>query len=390
MNISGHMKNLLLLNEQVILPGFGEFITSAAENQGDSLGTIVPPAKTLRFNAAAKANDYVLARYVAERENVSVSDGNKAIREFVDELAHQFDEFREIKIAGIGSFFLEEEGGALRFSADPNINFHPDAFGLGSVQIGRGPIPVAEENRTAPADENMPDDRNVPDEGPGNESQEAAVTSDEEPIYTESDAGGNGTEKTGMPRAESDSPPPPRRRKLLYIVLIILIALFTVTWALCYLYPDQTREYVNQVREKSNIWFGEGNDITPEPVVIETPTSRKDGVKEPHQEPSGGEESEPQDETTASPGIKPPVATPTTGRFVINAGAFSSRTNAEKMVERLRSEGFHAATLDGQTGTGLWRVTAGFFPTEENALDALRRARAENKLPNAWVSERKI
>lgn len=74
-------------------------------------------------------------------------------------------------------------------------------------------------------------------------------------------------------------------------------------------------------------------------------------------------------------------------RYYIIAGAFSSKKNAERMVNTLKQNGYRNAQVVGRSHSGLYRVAYnGFFRTSD-ALIALEASRTEN--PKAWLLNNK-
>ena len=70
--------------------------------------------------------------------------------------------------------------------------------------------------------------------------------------------------------------------------------------------------------------------------------------------------------------------------FHIIAGSFASKTNAEKLVKKLQSEGFDSSII-GQNVKGLYRVVVQSFKNKKEALDEMQNLKASGK--SVWLLE---
>lgn len=356
MKVIQHLTNLLLREKSVILPGFGEFSTVDVPAAALSAGNFSPPSKKLTFNSSVKANDYVLAKYIAEMEEIGIAKGNEMIKEFVDECTQKLHDELSLNIPRIGTFSVSGAGAPMLFTADDSENFQVASFGLESFQIAsdrKMEIPQ-------PVDQAMP--------------ETAALTADSQSI-----------EQKQPPKKEK------KKRSGLWIFLIIITLLITAAAAWVILNQEQAENYWNIVKEKitPEKRVTPPAEETPEPETIipaiEPEQETDNPVVEQEPENMSGQPAKQDPPTTAAP-ITP---SPSSGNtFVIIAGCFGEHSNAEKMVQRLQQLGFQEASLDGKTSSGLVRVAAGYYPTREAATQAMRMAEEQNKLKNAWIGKR--
>ena len=70
--------------------------------------------------------------------------------------------------------------------------------------------------------------------------------------------------------------------------------------------------------------------------------------------------------------------------FHIIAGSFASKTNAQKMVKKLQSEGFDSIII-GQNTKGLYRVVMQSFKNKKEALDEMQNLKASGR--TVWLLE---
>ncbi len=329
MKIEHYLNELLHQKEAVILPGFGEFKTIAIPTTTDASGNLTPPAKTLSLNTGIKANDYNLARYVAEKENLSITQGNELLKNYVHELLSTLSQQNTVVIPQIGTVTAEADN-KLSFVQADGLNFDTASFGLS---------PVSTFEHTV-----------------DNEIHPKKITSDK------------------------------KRRKLpWWIWLILLLVALTVAG---FLNKDLVITYYQKAI--STILPDQKPPSEDETTVIPDNTTPS---------PEAGDSTEvPSDEiyNTLTADTLPLAKTPdkqepeqsiSYGSWHIIAGCFGSDANANRMVTRLHEQGFGHASIKGQTPSGLFRVSAGAFPSREEAQQKLNNAQSENKLDNAWVAK---
>ena len=71
------------------------------------------------------------------------------------------------------------------------------------------------------------------------------------------------------------------------------------------------------------------------------------------------------------------------GDFLIIVGSFSTKNNAQKLVNELVNKGYTTASLAGRSSTNLFRVSCARFETEKIAKKELVKLKQEFK--GAWV-----
>lgn len=345
MEIPRYIVEMLFLRESVILPGFGELKTSVKNPETLPTGTLTPPGRTVSFNPSVKANDYVLARHIAEKENIPISQGNENLRTFVVEMMQALENHGVFTLSGIGNFSLDSRN-SLSFTPDRDANFDLSTYGLGSVT----PVEQLLKPRSATPE---PVIRDKPDD----------------------------TQDTPEPLAEET--PVDRQHKKRWIWISIVVILMGGAGIIGYLHPDYFTSAWSHITEKLNLSHDAsvtdtlpGNDQIPEEntqdVVNQTDTTEVipgDAIPPAQIEP-------------------PPAQPPASGDFLIVAGCFGQEGNATKMVTQLRDKGYAGASVEGKTSSGLYRVSAGSFSSREEAQKTLKEANARNELKNAWVGKK--
>ena len=131
--ISALICELLPAHGCVIIPGLGGFIThyKPAVIQAQS-GKIMPPTAETGFNPALRTNDGLLAQTLAQKTNLPYPKAIDKIQEFSWNCLAELNMGQEVHFKGLGKLRLDEYKN-FRFEADRNANFLDDAFGLAPV-----------------------------------------------------------------------------------------------------------------------------------------------------------------------------------------------------------------------------------------------------------------
>src|SRR3954468_13872301 len=107
MNIEKHISELLFEHDCVIVPDFGGFVcnySSAGINPAKH--QFRPPYKKISFNRNLRNNDGLLANQIVRAEQVSYSDSNRLISEYVVGLKKDLDSNKRLDLSNIGTFYI--------------------------------------------------------------------------------------------------------------------------------------------------------------------------------------------------------------------------------------------------------------------------------------------
>ena len=373
--LTPHISYLLYRHDCVIVPGFGGFV---ANYQGAKIHptqhTFSPPCKNIAFNRSLQNNDGLLANRIAAAENISYPEANQAIAREIESWNRTLDNAKKLSLDRIGvlSFDVEKN---LRFEPDTKVNYLLDAFGLSEVQSP----PVKRE---------------------GALDKIAADTS-----------GRNKTTQKAKVRRLS-----PGLWKVAAAVLI-LISLGGLTWlsyengylpsntkqlAMLNPFSDSSwmhpREAVNKPVLKEAHTEDESTSTTPVEVLQEVVSV--DSL--PKVETSAAENTtSPAAENTVSPvvanpepalAIETPAAQPSTGftpatsdlrAYLVVAGCFAIKANAENLVAKLRGKGYEAS-IAGTNNKGLTMVIYKDFDRRKEAVVLLHEVKTKEDT-SAWI-----
>lgn len=132
MALSKYIRDLLYRYECVIIPEFGGFLTKTISAQIDEKSnTFHPPSKRLGFNSQLKENDGLLANYIASVDKVPYETATNFIKLEVEKWKEKLIN-QDVVLEEVGTFSLNNDKNIV-FEPDPNANFLTDSFGLTSI-----------------------------------------------------------------------------------------------------------------------------------------------------------------------------------------------------------------------------------------------------------------
>jgi hypothetical protein len=129
MDISNYISTLLQLNECVVIPDFGAFISSYVPARYDANeGKYYPPAKEIVFNPKIVKNDGLLQNHLVENEGIGYQQARDAIQTFYDQSLARLNDGEKILFKNLGSLEFDRFGSFV-FTAE-KVNLLADAYGL--------------------------------------------------------------------------------------------------------------------------------------------------------------------------------------------------------------------------------------------------------------------
>lgn len=146
MNLGKYIRQLLIENEIVIIPGFGAFISEykPAEISKDS-GEMTPPSKEISFNEKIKYNDGLLVGFIAQSEQIPMLEALGKIEQEKDEVLYRLDKGEEVVLEETGTLFYNEKR-EIGFEPAKEVKLLLDAFGLENKSLKDEQETVQEEN----------------------------------------------------------------------------------------------------------------------------------------------------------------------------------------------------------------------------------------------------
>jgi len=130
MQLETYISDLLYRYDCVTIPEFGAFLSQrVSATVHNTTNAFYPPKKMLSFNEQIQTNDGLLARYIADAENLSFEDAMAVIAKEVKSLKSLLTEGKTISFKHIGDLVFNTEG-KIQFSPSYHLNYLTDAFGL--------------------------------------------------------------------------------------------------------------------------------------------------------------------------------------------------------------------------------------------------------------------
>lgn len=132
--LSKMVKELILDNDRVVLPGLGSFVAEIVPSTFSDKGyTINPPYRRLYFRSKPDEGDG-LVKFYAETNNVDHAMAERIIRDFVAELKTLLHTRKTVVFPGLGRLRATKENNVF-FVADEDLDIYPAGFGLEPVSL---------------------------------------------------------------------------------------------------------------------------------------------------------------------------------------------------------------------------------------------------------------
>lgn len=133
--LSKIVKELILDNDEVALPGIGSFIAEIVPSVFSDKGyTINPPYRRLSFRQKGSGNENMVIDFYARCNNIDTPTASRIIREFLEEMRHVLETKKSIVFPGLGKLRATKEN-YFFFVADEDLDIYPEGFGLEPISL---------------------------------------------------------------------------------------------------------------------------------------------------------------------------------------------------------------------------------------------------------------
>ena len=324
MKIQDYIRELLIKNQGVIIPGFGGFVSEYEPSVFDvTENKFLPPAKKILFKKEYSYTDNLLIDYISEKENITKEESAEELKNFIERLQKSLGNGEKIAINGVGELGKNSKG-EIFFEQDKESNLLADSFGLKAIKT-------------------------KPIQQPKKEIKHAPVVK----------------KKTN--------------KKVVYLsaIVVVLIGITGITWLLSDGFSNfnfitgnddkvahtenhidirNTQMYLDSIARADSIkaMINQSIDET---------TNKKDALF--YQEPK---KEEPKSKYS---------------NFYIIAGSFKKMENAEKFASGLKSKGYSTEII--QSGENLYRISIAHFSDETSALKELYKLREKPDIKSVWI-----
>ncbi len=133
--LSKMVKELILDNDEVALPGVGVFVAEIVPSTFSDKGyTINPPYRRLYFRQRENEEGRALIDFYAKSNPLGKNDAERIIRDFLDEMKAVLKEKKTIVFPGLGRLRSTKENNFF-FVADEDLDIYPYGFGLEPISL---------------------------------------------------------------------------------------------------------------------------------------------------------------------------------------------------------------------------------------------------------------
>lgn len=359
----------------IIIPGLGA-LTITNHDTGE-----------IMFMSYLKHDDGKLTQYIVENEGFEELDAKNLIAKYVREIQLTLDKGESYDMFQFGSFIKDGDdidfknwGNSTKETTETNDN--EDCIDEKPVEKDAEVIPTLIEETSQPIVED-------PIEAVKTEEIEEKI----EPIVVhlkeeteepkkelnilEKEERAATAAKLAKLKADKEKPVQRNKKGIAFWMLMTLIVLIVAGGTYFGLNYDRLKQHVPFLADKEVHTTPEKEEMDPITTENETNADTEEAEEIPEAE-------EPvEDEIIEQEVITPPVASNRTDLpFHIIAGAFSSEANANRLGEKLTSEGYNVKVGPGR---GMNLVSIKSFATRNEAQSGL--AELKSVAPNAWVYE---
>ena len=129
------VRDLILDNDEVTLPGLGTFVSEVIPSTFSDKGyTINPPYRRLSFRQRGSEDDRLLAEFYTKANGTDLEASIKIISEFISGLRNTLQTKKIVVFPGLGRLRATKEN-AFFFIADEDLDIYPYGVGLEPVSL---------------------------------------------------------------------------------------------------------------------------------------------------------------------------------------------------------------------------------------------------------------
>ena len=188
--LSKIVKELILDNDEVALPGIGSFIAEIVPSVFSDKGyTINPPYRRLSFRQKGSGDENMVIDFYARCNNIDTPTASRIIREFLEEMRHVLETKKSIVFPGLGKLRATKEN-CFFFVADEDLDIYPEGFGLEPISLKTHEETPAEVSATMAALRSIlnPEEAETATAAPAEGNAKEAVANQEEAKVNAADA----------------------------------------------------------------------------------------------------------------------------------------------------------------------------------------------------------
>ena len=132
---AGIVKDLILDNDEVTLPGVGTFVSELVPSSFSDKGyTINPPYRRLSFRQRWNEEDDMLVRFYSETNGTDPETSRRILTDFLNGLRETLQSKKVVPMPGLGRLRATKEN-TFFFIADEDLDIYPYGYGLEPVSL---------------------------------------------------------------------------------------------------------------------------------------------------------------------------------------------------------------------------------------------------------------
>ena len=360
-DIAPYIKELLYKHNNLVIPGFGNFVLSYASTTIDHVqGILNPPSKKIAFDTNLLTNDGKLIEYLKEKHQIGTDDANAIINTFVSKIKMQLGKREMVTLPEVGRLYKDFEDN-IQFIPDVT-NFSKESFGLPSINF----YPILRDNK-AEAKKNTAT-TTIPTVNP---AVNPAVNSTKKiPSSTNITNTATQTATNTVTAAKKTIPQPIKKSfwDTYQYVPGILLLLLLAGIGTCVIYPKMKGTAVvdNRINQK------------PSKMDQDAPEDPEEDLIDMQME----QEAEAEAENIDTESI---TVSPNQRECIVSIGVFGNKANATKMIQEVYDKGYDAYRDNYmKNGKDLTKVGVQFaYETQEEYNRKLDNIKQD--FPNAVV-----
>ena len=344
--IAEAISDLLPVRDTIVVPGLGAFVKKTIPAQVNPVANyFAMPSCDISFNADLREDNDLITNYITKENNITEEEAKHLVAAFVSDCFSRLKADQKFTIQGVGFLYYDWHG-ELSFNPSADMNFNSDAFGLCDFFA-----PSIALSKT--------DDVVKPENEPLQENEDTSDT---------------------MQKKEYEEEDRVIRRKV-WLALTSVVVFAVLIFGLIHFKIIDIRHLI-QPEEQFVIVDIPKNPQTP---VNVSPTIADDTIDEPADDTLRPYTDTLQyaEKQVIEELIEEPQVAVEKANIMIVAGCFANEENAQKLVEKLKSEGYQEA-LSEKHGSK-WFVGYGRYRNDAEAEEALRQIKSTEGGDKAWI-----
>lgn len=203
--LSKMVRELILDNDKVFLPGLGAFVAEVVPSSFSDKGyTVNPPYRRLSFRTKAEP-DSLLADLYAASNGVDAEVAERIVGTFTSEMREVLKSKKVVVFPGLGRLRATKENNFF-FVADEDLDIYPEGFGLEPVSLKSHQDVRSPMQMSAMMDDLKSILEDFPEEAVASGSVDAATENTEIPDYPEDESDASDQPDIEVAAEEESSP----------------------------------------------------------------------------------------------------------------------------------------------------------------------------------------